>query len=206
MAQFARENLSRRSWLLAGLTIPLFSARAAADLLNVSFDGDNLRVAAPQFHFLTGRPLKRLQDGASVVYMSQLTLSHEDNGPGFRHQPERLTVSYDVWEEKFKVVMAGIGRSASGLSLPAAEAWCLDNLAISALGLQPTRPFWLRLDLRVATERELATLVGDPSGISIRTWIEFFSRKPGADQPHWTRSAGPLRLTDLPRTARGTRG
>ena len=38
--------------------------------------------------------------------------------------------------------------------------------------------------------------------------IDWLSRKPGADNPYWTRSAGPFRLSDLPRTlsVRGPRG
>jgi hypothetical protein len=201
----SREQFSRRSWLLAGLTVSAFRARAAPPL-SVSFDGDNLHVAAPQLHFLTGRPLNRLKDGTSVVFLSQLTIFRDDRGTVFRRSPERLTVSYDVWEEKFKVVLAIDRRSASRLSLAAAETWCLENLAISALGLAPDRPFWLQFDLRAATPKELSALVGDP-GISVRGLIELFGRKPGADEPQWRLAAGPLRLTDLPRpVARGTRG
>jgi len=178
-------------------------------MLAVSFDGDNLRVAAPQLHFLTGKPLQRLKDASTVVFVSQLTIFRDGpSGPGtiFRKTAERLTVSYDVWEETFKVVMAVDSRSASHLSLPAAEGWCLDNLAISALGLAPDRPFWLRFDLRVPSDRELASVVGDP-GISIRGLIEYFSRKPEGDEPHWTLPAGPFRLAALPRiVARGNRG
>ena len=201
----SREQFSRRSWLLAGLTVSAFRARAAP-VLSVSFDGDNLHVVAPQLHFLTGRPLNRLKDGTSVVFLSQLTIFRDDRGTVFRRSPERLTVSYDVWEEKFKVVLAIDRRSVSRLSLAAAETWCLDNLAISALGLAPARPFWLQFDLRAATPKELSALVGDP-GISVRGLIEVFGRKPGAGEPQWTLAAGPLRLTDLPRpAARGTRG
>jgi hypothetical protein len=208
MAHFARETISRRSWLLAGLAALVPRARAAPTL-TVSFDGDNLRVAAPQLHFLTGKPLQRLKDASTVVYLSQLTIFHDSSyGPGevFRKKAERLNISYDVWEETFKVVMAVDFRSASHLSLASAEGWCLDNLAISALGLDPNRPFWLRFDLRVPSEKELAAVLGDP-GISIRGLIEFFSRKPEGDEPHWTLPAGPYRLAALPRTvARGFRG
>ena len=45
-----RLKISRRSWLLAGLAIPLFRARAA-DPLKVTYDGDNLHVAAPDLAF-----------------------------------------------------------------------------------------------------------------------------------------------------------
>ena len=199
MALHARERISRRSWLLAGLAIPLFRAWANP-VLHVTSDGDNLHVAAPQLHFLTGRPLARLKDGNVVVFLSQLTLFRDDHVTVIKSQPERITVSYDLWEEKFQVGMAVDRRSASRLSVGETEAWCMENLAISALGLETQRPFWLRFELRAASEKEVSAVAGD-TGISIRGLIEMFSRRAGADQPHWELDAGPLRLGDLPRTA-----
>ena len=199
MALHARDRISRRSWLLAGLAIPLFRARAEP-VLRVTSDGDNLHVAAPQLHFLTGRPLARLRDGNVVVFLSQLTLFREDHVTAIRRKYERFTVSYDLWEEKFQVGTAVDRRSASRLSLEDTETWCLDNLAISSLGLETQRPFWMRFELRAASEKEISALAGD-TGISIRSLIEMFSRRPGADEGHWALNAGPLRLGDLPRTA-----
>lgn len=171
----------------------------------MTFDGDNLHVSAPELHFLTGKPLSRLQDGATVVFLSQLTLLHEDRISVFKRVPERLTVSYDVWEEKFRVTLGAGLHSASRLSASAAETWCLDNLAISALGMAPERPFWLRFELRTADPRELSVVVGEP-GISFSRLIEVLSRKPRADEDHWTLEAGPLRLSDVPRVSgRGAR-
>jgi hypothetical protein len=182
------------------LAIPLFRARATP-VLRVSSDGDNLHVTAPELHFLSGKPLTRLKDGNTVVYASQLTLFRDAfSGAPFRRSPERITVSYDVWEEKFKAVLAVDHRSAAHLSQAETEAWCLENLAISALGLEPQRPFWVRFDLRTAGDRDLPVLAGD-SGISIRGLIEMFSRKAGAGEVSWQLDAGPLRLIDLPRIA-----
>ncbi|HLK49334.1 MAG TPA: hypothetical protein VKT49_14430 [Bryobacteraceae bacterium] len=203
-SDFAHRQISRRSWLLAGLTVPLLSARSTGNL-SFAFDGDDLHVAAPQLHFLSGRPLARLQDGATVVFISQLTIFRDDRGTVWRRNPERLTVSYDVWEEKFSVILGSTNRRVSRLSASAAETWCLSNLAISALGMEPDQPFWFRLDLRTADPKDLSAVVGDP-GISISALIELFSRKPGADQDQWTGYAGPLRLSKLPRiSARRTR-
>ena len=197
MALDARDRIIRRSWLLAGLAIPVFRAWAEP-VLRVTSDGDNLHVAAPQLHFLTGRPLARLKTGNIVVFLSQLTLFRDDRVTVIRRKPERFTVSYDLWEEKFQVGMAVDRRSASRLSLEETETWCLQNLAISALGLETQRPFWLRFELRTASEKEISEVAGD-SGISIRSLIEMFSRRAGPDEGHWTLNAGPLRLGDLPR-------
>lgn len=203
MALTARDDrISRRSWLLAGLASPLFRL-GAAESLAVSFDGDNLRVAAPGLHFLTGRPLERLKDAATVAFLSQLTLFSDDRGTVFKRAIERLVVSYDLWEEKFSVTIPGGGRrSILNVSAGQAESWCLENLAISAMGLTPERPFWLRFDLRTADRRELASVVGD-SGLSLSGLIDLFSRKPGEGDVSWTRSYGPFRLLDLPRTPSG---
>jgi hypothetical protein len=203
MALPAREDrMSRRSWLLAGVAIPLFRLRAA-ELLAISFDGDNLRVAAPDLHFLTGKALERLKDAATVTFLSQITLFSDAHGTVFKRAAERLVVSYDLWEEKFSVTIpGGSKRHLPNASATEAESWCLENLAISAMGMERNRPFWLKFELRTADRRELASVVGD-SGVSLSGLIDLFSRKPGAGEPSWTRMQGPFRLQDLPRTPSG---
>ena len=205
MAPYARTNrISRRSWLLAGLAGPLFRAWGA-EQLGVTFDGDNLHVAAPGLHFLIGKPLARLRNADTVVFVSQLTLLSDNRGTVFR-QParERLIVSYDLWEERFAVTIPGAPvRTLSHLTAAQAESWCMENLAISALGLPPDRPFWLRFELRTAAQKDLSSLVGE-SGLSLSSvLIDVLSRRPGADDLYWTRTAGPLRLGDLPRAFTG---
>jgi len=199
MAQRARDSrISRRSLLLAGLAIPLFQARGAG-VLDVSFDGDNLHVIAPDLHFLTGKPLERLKNADTVTFLTQLTVYSDERGTIYRRIPERLVVSYNLWEEKFAVTIPGpYKRSMENLTAAQAEAWCFDQLAISALGMTPERPFWMKFEMRTTERRELAGLVGD-SGISLSSLIDIFSRAPSGEIS-WTRSAGPLRLKDLPRT------
>ena len=202
MAQAARDNqISRRSWLLAGLAVPLFPARGA-DSMAVTFDGDNLHVSAPSLHFLTGKPLARMKDGASAVYLAQLTLSGDRFVTAIRRTPmQRFVVSYDIWgEDKFSVTLQGPApRSVTSLAASATEAWCLENLAISASGMAGDRPFWLRLELATASQKDLSSVLGEP-GISLRNFILLLGRKAGADDLPWTREAGPLRLADLVRS------
>jgi len=211
MAQPARHRrITRRSWLLASLGIPLLRARAEEPLA-VSFDGDNIRVAVPGFHFLTGKPLERLKAADTVVFDSQITLFSDGRGTPFPHHSvtERLVFSYDLWEEKFSVAVRGVSpRSQSRLTAEQAEAFALGELAVTALGLAPDRPFWLRFELRARSTKELSSVVGD-SGISLTGLaIDWLSRKPGADDLSFTWSRGPFRLANLPRTppARGPRG
>src|SRR4051812_28549524 len=203
MALPARDDrMTRRSWLLAGLAIPLSRLRAA-EALALSFDGDNLRVAAPDLHFLTGKALERLKDAATVTFLSQITLFSDAHGTVFKRSAERLVVSYDLWEEKFSVTIpGGSKRRLPNVSAAEAESWCLENLAISAMGLTPERPFWLRFDLRTSDRRDIGNVVGD-QGLSIGSLIEVFSRKPGAGDFAVRRDFGPFRLLDLPRTPSG---
>ena len=190
--------ISRRRWLLAGVAVPL-SCLGARERLSVAWDGDDLHVAAPQMHFLAGKPLDRLKDGAAVVFLTQLTLTTDNFTTSLRRTPERFVFSYDLWEEKFSVTKLGEGqRTVAHLSANAAEAWCLDNVAISSTGLPQDRPFWLRFELRAAEPKDEAAVIGE-SGLNLTRLIEIFSRRPRDQQPQWTADAGPLRLGDLKR-------
>jgi hypothetical protein len=198
--------MSRRSWLLAGLATPLFSVRAA-ESLEVKFDGDNLHVSAPSLRFLIGKPLERLKDGASVAYVTQLTLFNDDHVTVVRRRTGRFVVSFALWEEKFSVTQLvtapGTGsrsRSVEGLSAAAAEAWCLDSLVIDTVGLARDRQFWLRFELATADQRDLSSMP-DERGLSLSALVDFFSRKPKEGEPHWPALERRLRLSGLPRMA-----
>ena len=191
-------GISRRSWLLAGLGIPLFRARAAEQPLLVSFDGDNLHVAVPGLHFLSGKPLERLHDAATVVFLSQLTVYSDEYVTVFRRMPERIIVSYGLWEQRFAVTVPGAAaRSTSHVDAAQAENWVIEGLAVSALGMDPSRPFWLKFELKTIDRRDTSRLVGE-KGISLSGLVEWMTRR-GPDDSYWTRSTGPWRLIDLPR-------
>jgi hypothetical protein len=181
---------------VAGLALPLLIARASS--MDVAFDGDTLRPVLPDVHFISGRALERLKDARTVVFLSQITLLREDHVTPFRHAPQRFYVSYDIWEGRFKVTIPGATpESRLGLTAEQAEAWCMDNMTVSALGVAPDRDFWLRFDLRTADPKDMASIVSE-TGISISGLIEFFSRKTDGE-PHWAMERR-LRLTDLRRT------
>ena len=199
----ARDNrMSRRSWLLAGLTTPLL-ALSADDPLKVTYDGDTLHVTAPTLHFLSGKPLERLKYGDSVAYIAQLELYDETRTALIRPQKARFVVSYALWEEKFSVTRlgstaTGAPRTVEGLSLPATEAWCLENLTMSTQGLAANAFYWLRLELRTGTARDFADEV--KIGVSIHDLIDFLGRK-NTEVTHWGPLETRVRLADLPRMA-----
>jgi hypothetical protein len=99
-------------------------------------------------------------------------------------------------------------RSKENLTAPQAESWCLENLFISASGLAPDRPFFLRLELRTEQRREFSNAMADPGISLLKPLVELFSRKARPDEPHWGPfESGRLRLSELVRMpGRGMRG
>jgi hypothetical protein len=193
-------QISRRSWLLAGLAAPLFRVGAASPLA-VTFDGDYLHVSAPGLHFLTDKALQRLKDGATVVYGSQLSLFGDPFVSQIKHSECRFVVSYDIWrDDRFSVTIPEASpRSLSDVSATAAESWCLENMVISALGLVQDRQYWLRLRVATVSQKDISSVLAE-NGLSLGRVIEVFSKKPGTDDPQWSLEAGPFRVTDLART------
>jgi hypothetical protein len=169
----------------------------ASDELVPRRSGDHVRVIAPRLHFLTGKSLQRLHDGAIVPFDFQLSIAAGSKTSVVERAFERFTVSYDVWEEKFSVVRPrDFRKSASNLSANAAEAWCLENLLarVAALG---DRELWARLEVRSAEPKERSSFPYSDPGISITTLIGIFSRPPRPAQDHWAFDSAAFHLADV---------
>ena len=165
--------------------------------LFVRRSGDVIHVLAPRLHFLTGTALQRLHDGATVPFDFQLTISAGVKSNVVGRSLARYMLSYDVWEEKFKVVRLGnFDKFGSRLSATAAEAWCLQNTFLSAGALPTDKPLWARLEVRSVETREQASLSAD-QGITITTLIELFSRPTRSQQDRWALESAPFHLADL---------
>lgn len=153
-----------------------------------------IRVTAPSLHFLTGKSLSRLHDGAAVPFDFQLIISSGSKDNVVARSLERFTVSYDVWEEKFSVVrVRDFRRSGMRLSAAGAEAWCLDNIVINASGLPTGQQLWARLEIRSAESKEP---LAANSGINLATLIEIFSRPSRPQQDRWSVESAPFQLSD----------
>jgi hypothetical protein len=192
--------LTARHKLAAALTC-LGAGGLAVIAMTVSSQGllphqvsGEIRVNAPSLHFLTGKSLSRLHDGAAVPFDFQLMITDSRNNVIARAL-ERFTVSYDVWEEKFSVVrVSDFRRSGMRLSATSAEFWCLDNLFVQAAGLPAGQQLWARLEIRTVESRE--PLPAD-SGINLATLIEIFSRPSRAQQDRWSMESAPFQLASL---------
>ena len=189
--------VTRRLWLATGLSAPLGWSLAVPRLLIRREGPASLRVAAPQIRFLTGKSLEQLKNGAIVSFALQVSITSSETATSFLGRTfDRFVVSYDLWEEKFKATRPGPPlRESSRLSVPACEAWCLDEMVPIPASLTPSRLFWIRLELRVEDPKEWAAIVGEP-GINLNRLVELFSRPPRITQS-WTEIAGPLKLQDL---------
>jgi hypothetical protein len=177
----------------------------SAQAVTVNAVGEALQIRAPGFSFLKGDALARLKDGGSVrVELAAMVLPAPGKSPAASVQ-RIYSLSYDLWEERFAVTaLDDRSRSASNLALRAAEAWCIEMLAIpvSALGaLGRDQPFWIRLEYRVLDGDRAA----DPadSGFTLQALIEALSRRRKTESAPHALEAGPFRLE--PRGSSSTR-
>lgn len=166
--------------------------------LTVRRAADALLVSAPRLHFLTGKPLERMRNGASVTYDMQLSVLNESRQLVLRRGFERFVVSYDLWEEKFSATRMRTARtSASHLSAEAAESWCLDRLSVPVGGLGTDKPVIVRLDIR-AQESKDRRASDDDTGISLGRLIEIFSRAGNPSSgTQWRAEAAPISLQSI---------
>lgn len=157
---------------------------------------NEMHVLAPRLHFLTGKTLERLHDGAAIPFDFQFTVSAGSKSNVIARAFERFTVSYDVWQQKFSVVrLRDFRKSGLSLSANAAEAWCVDNIVLPAATLPEGTELWARLEIRSVEQRGSA-LAGPDPGISITTLIELFSRPPRSQQDHWTLESAAFHLPE----------
>lgn len=163
-------------------------------------DDGILRLTAPAgVHFIEGPTLKKLQDGAGLVFSLQLTLSTDQFRTTLRRQVERFVVSFDLWEEKFAVTRLGVVRQQiSHLSRDAAERWVFDHAGLSLYGLRGDAEHWLRAELRVDDPRDAGGFLLDPS-LTLTRLVEWFGRSPRGEASRWDLDRGPFRLHELER-------
>jgi hypothetical protein len=182
------------SVLLALLVWPALGV--SAQTITVDTVGEALKIRAPGFSFLKGDPLARLKDGRSVrVELAALVLPGPGKSPAATAR-RAFSLSYDLWEERFAVTTVDArSLSASHLTMAAAEAWCVDQLAISvgALGaLGRDLPFWIRLEYR-DLEGDGSSDAGDP-GYTLQALIDVLSRRRPTGSSAPALEAGPFRL------------
>lgn len=183
--------------VIALVAAVLFTAATRAQDVLVRATADGLGLAAPSVHFLSGKPLDSLRNGATVSFDIQVTLLSDNRQAIVRHALERFVISYDLWEERFSVTRMRTTRvSASHLTAQQAEAWCLDRFTLSTAGLPADRPYRVRLEVHASQGRDTQPIESD--GLSIGTLIELFSRSgKSAGVTQWRAESNSFTLASL---------
>lgn len=181
--------------MLAALLCPF----TRAEEFQPVWDGKQIRVSAPDLHFLTGRALETIRNGRAIAYDFQLRLL--ESGVVRRRTLERFVISYDLWEERFSVTRLSTGtsprRTSPNLTQKLAEAWCLENLGVSTESLPADRPFGVELDIRAQEDRGTTPEPLQEGGVSLSSLVEIFSRPARAQQQRWEQRWQPARLNDM---------
>jgi len=176
---------------IGSLAVPL-----EAQHVGIARVGDAVAVQAPGLGFIKGEMLSRLKDGRAVRVDFDLTALPGPGGAAVTRGQRTFVLSYDLWEERFAVTMAGEPpRSVSYLTANAAEAWCLEHVTIplATLGRLRDAPFWIRLEYRIL-DSEPAPASDEGAGLTLRSLIELFSKRPRAGAVTHAVEAGPFRV------------
>jgi hypothetical protein len=191
-----------KTWWVIGAFLAGVAFAMQAEELILRLRENRVELAAPRVHFLTGGPLKRLQNAAAVQFAFQVQLTAARRDRVLRTTADSFLVSYDVIEETYSVVkLSGARKSVRHLTQPEAEAWCFQELTeLDLSGIAPAEPFWVRVDIRSVEERN-KSLFGPVSdrGISLNALIELFSGPVKASEVYVPLEAGPLTLEQLRR-------
>lgn len=168
-----------------------------AQSVTVARTGNAVTVRAPELNFIKGEPLARLKDGRSVRVDLELDVMPGPGGQAVAQGRQTYVLSYDLWEERFAVTLAGPpSRSNAYLTSAAAEAWCLEQLTVpvSALGrFGRELPFWIRVGYRVL-DIDPSPAENGAGDFSLRGLVEALSRRRRSDPLTHSIEAGPFRL------------
>lgn len=189
-------NLSTRRWWLLAIAGAPIALGLSAQTLSVRLDNDYLRVNAPGLDFLGGKAFERLKDGNTVGYTGLLTVATGTERTIEARAVARFAISYDIWEQTFKVTLVNPGKATNAhLNAAAAQAWCLDYLKIDLVHVPTNRPIWVRLEIRADDPKDGPNIIGD--GISLGALIDLLSRPPRSPQQRWTAESPQLTVADL---------
>jgi hypothetical protein len=185
----------RRLAPLAAVFALALSAAIGAQSLLVSQASDQIRITAPDFHFLTGKPLERIRNGNSVAFDFQIQALPEARTAILERAFERYVISYDLWEQTYSVSRMRSRRSQGSHFTPSqAETWCLEGMSLPSTRMPKDEPLYFRLEVKAVDGRPNDPIFDEP-GLSLSSLIEVFSRA-GRGKPadYWRLEAGPIRL------------
>lgn len=196
-----------KSWWVVLAFFSGFGLAMFAEEVILNWHNDRLEFSAPRVHFLGGKPLERLHNAAPVPFAFQVTLWSGSRNHVAQRLTDRFVVSYDLWEEKFRVVKTQSPvRRIEHLSALETEKWCWDQMTVDLRGIASSDPLWVRMDIRAEDDKDGPLFprgtVGE-SGISLTSLIELFSSPARPEQSHWGPfDLGPFTIDELKRSPR----
>jgi hypothetical protein len=190
-------NIKTRAVLLLLL---VFAPKALdAESLKAQLVGEQIQFVAPEFRFLSEESNQRLHDGATVIYAFRVNVSTTKNGEAMLALTYHCVFSYDIFEEKYRVVRQEPGfRSASHLTEPAARELCIRSLEVPAAKLHATTAFWITIEYR-QEEPQAARSPGDSRSL-LDTLVDIFSQRSRKSAPADALRGGPFRLDEIRKT------
>lgn len=195
-----------KSWWLVVAFLSGFALAMWGEDVILNWRDNRLELLAPRVRFLEeGRPTELLHNAEAVPFGFQVTLWSGDHSHVFQRLQDEFVVSYDLWEEKFRVVKTQSPvRKVGHLSATDAEKWCLDQMTVDLTGVGGSEPLWVRLDIRAEDDKGSPLFAAgsvSESGISLTSLIELFSRPPRRGQSHWgPYEMGPFTIDELRRS------
>ncbi len=170
---------------------------AQSKSLTVERRGDILRMTGPRLHFLEGKALEKLHDGATVIYLITATAFEAHTKKTVFLLQERFSISFDLWEEKYSVAqLRQDGRTVSRLTAAMTEAWCLDNMPVPVRTIPDGQRFMIRLECSV-DESYSGNKGKSGSGLTLEGLIDLLSRKKNEAPLYWEATSDLLLLSDL---------
>lgn len=188
---------SATRWPILAISVACTALALSSQGLIARWNGDFLQVTPINLHFLTGKALDRLHDGASVPFAFQLSLYPIPRTVQYQRSLARFIISYDLWTERFKVVQLGATRKAvANLAPGAAEAWCVSQMGLPVAGIRADTDLLLRLDIRAEDSPPRSPVVSE-TGFSLSSLIKVFSEMPRSAAQEWNAETAPFRLNSL---------
>jgi len=167
-----------------------------AESLKAQLVGEQIQFIAPEFRFISEESNQRLHDGATVIYAFRINVSGTKNGDALLALTYHCVFSYDIFEEKYRMVRLEPGfRSASHLTEPAARELCIRSLEVPAAKLHSTMQFWIAIEYRL--EPTPASRSKDDSRSLLDTLVDIFSQRSRKSPPADALRGGPFRLEDM---------
>lgn len=168
--------------LLLRLALVCFTATsllAADNELLPRREQGSVRISAPSLRFITRRAQDLLRNGVSVRYRIAIGALNEGASRLNARSDERVSVSYDLWEERYVATYSARNLRTSSKNVADIERWILERANVPSLDAQGT------YRLRLIIQRENADAPQEDRELSLLTLVNIFGRRNAQEETTW---------------------